>query len=147
MKHSTLDELERVALVRPEQPPRPPMSRTERLEHWAELLESEPDRPLATLHGTEYQAPETRAAMRSAQSAISVAFDDPTLRAEGMRDDTYGEAKRFFELSDWQLHEIVCHCHFGTTMTADAAARRVRTAIAGREPPGLLERMRQVIGR
>jgi hypothetical protein len=123
------------------------MSRNERLEHWAELLESEPDRPLATLHGTEYQAAETRATMRCAQSPISIAFDDPTLRAEGLNNDTYGEAKRFFELSDWQLHEIVCHCHFGATMTAEVAARRVRAAIAGRPVPGFLDRMRHAMGR
>jgi hypothetical protein len=147
MKHSTLDQLQRVASVRIDEPPRPPMSRNERLEYWAELLESEPDRPLATLHGTEYQAPETRAVMRCAQSAISIAFDDPTLRAEGMKNDTYGEAKRFFDLSDWQLHGIVCHCHFGASMTAEVAAQRVRTAITGKPLPGLLERMRQVIGR
>jgi hypothetical protein len=146
MKHTTLDQLQRVATVRIDQPPRHPMSRNERLEHWAELLELEPDRPLATLHGTEYQAPGTRAAMRCAQSPITIAFEDPTLRAEGMKDDTYGEAKRFFDLSDWQLHEIVCHCHFGATMTAEVAARRVRTAIAGKQPPGFLERMRHVIG-
>jgi hypothetical protein len=147
MKHSTLDQLQQVASVQFEQPPRPPMSRTERLEYWAELLESEPDRPLATLHGTEYQAPETRAAMRCAQSPISIAFNDPTLRAEGLKDDTYGEARRFFELSDWQLHEIVCHCHFGASMTAGVAARRVRSAIVGRPLPGILDRMRHVIGR
>ena len=85
--------------------------------------------------------------MRCAQSAISIAFDDPTLRAEGMKNDSYGEAKRFFDLSDWQLHEIVCHCHFGANMTAEVAARRVRTAIAGKPLPGLLERMRHVISR
>jgi hypothetical protein len=147
MKHSTVDQLQRVASVHLEQPPRLPLSRNERLEHWAELLESEPDRPLATLHGTEYQAAETRATMRCAQSPISIAFDDPTLRAEGLKNDTYGEAKRFFELSDWQLHEIVCHCHFGATMTAEVAARRVRAAIAGRPVPGFLDRMRHAMGR
>ena len=67
--------------------------------------------------------------MSTPDSPIAVAFNDPVLRAEGMKDDTYGEARRFFDLTDWQLHEIVCHCHFGDTMVAKTAARRVRNAI------------------
>jgi hypothetical protein len=35
---------------------------------------------------------------------------------------SYSEAKRFFELSDWQLHEIACSCHTGATMQAGWAA-------------------------
>ncbi|MDP9812634.1 hypothetical protein J2W42_005504 [Rhizobium tibeticum] len=47
---------------------------------------------------------------------IAVAYEDAVFRAEGLSDDTYGEAKRFFELSDWQLHRFVCSCHSGTTV-------------------------------
>ena len=125
MKHTTLDQIGHVAAVHAGRPPSPPLSRTERLERWANLLERQPDRPLATLEGTEYLTKVTRMMLRCAQSPISVAFDDPVLRQAGMRNDTYGEAKRFFQLSDWQLHEIVCYCHFGGTMRADAAGRRV----------------------
>ncbi|TGR74211.1 hypothetical protein EN836_33420, partial [Mesorhizobium sp. M1C.F.Ca.ET.193.01.1.1] len=57
--------------------------------------------------------------------------DDPLLRAAGLRSDTYGEAKRFFELSDWQLHDVVCSCHTGATMQASWAAARVRRIIRG----------------
>ena len=70
--------------------------------------------------------------MRGAGSPITVAFEDPILRAEGLKDDTYGEAKRFFEMTDLQLHEIVCHCHVGATMHASRAAHRVRAAIRGK---------------
>jgi hypothetical protein len=143
MKHTTLEEMQQVASVVAEQPTPPPMSRSERLEHWARLLERQPDRLLATLHGTEYQTGETQAAMRCDNSPISVAFADPALRAQGLKDETYGEAKKFFELSDWQLHEIVCYCHFGGSMTSGVAARRVRSTI---DPhPGILNRMRQAI--
>ena len=48
------------------------------------------------------------------------------LRAAGLEDDTYGEAKRFFELSDRQLHKIVCFCHFGTALSAGETARYIR---------------------
>ena len=52
MKHNTLDALQRVAQVRPEQSRTAPMTRSERLERWAELLEREPKRLLATFPGT-----------------------------------------------------------------------------------------------
>ena len=60
-----------------------------------------------------------------------MAFADPVLRLQGMQSDTYGEAKRFFELSDRALHNIVCYCHVGATMQAGRAARYVRFAIEG----------------
>jgi hypothetical protein len=63
-----------------------------------------------------------------------------------MRNDSYGEAKRFFEISDWQLHDILCYCHYGSTMTAETAAKRVRAAAAAKAPGGLLNRVRQAIG-
>ncbi len=81
--------------------------------------------------------------MRGAGSAITVAFEDSLLRTEGLKDDTYGEAKRFFELTDWQLHDIVCYCHFGATMSAGTAARRIRAAIGGR--PNVFTRMRDAM--
>ena len=43
--------------------------------------------------------------MRGDDTPISLAFRNPVLRASGMTNDTYGEAKRFFELSDGQLHD------------------------------------------
>jgi hypothetical protein len=145
MKHNTLDALQRVAQVRPEQSRTAPMTRSERLERWAELLERQPRRLLATFPGTEYQTAERRDVMRGDDSPISVAFGDPILRSEGMRDDTYGEAKRFFEVSDWQLHDILCYCHYGASMTAETAARGVRAAIHSRNAAGLLSRVRQAI--
>jgi hypothetical protein len=41
-----------------------------------------------------------RDALRATDSPISVAFADPILRAAGLKDDTYGEAERFFEITD-----------------------------------------------
>jgi hypothetical protein len=40
------------------------------------------------------------------------------------------------------LHDIVCYCHFGETMRADVAARRVRAAMNGQN---LFGRLRHVI--
>lgn len=130
MKHQSLEELHAVAEVRPDL--QPGMTRTQRLERWAHLLERQPMRLLTALEGTEYRPLPERNTMRSTGSPISVAFEDPILRDDGLADDSYGEAKRYFELSDHQLHEIVCYCHVGTSMAASRAAHCVRSAIEGR---------------
>ena len=128
MKYHTLEQLEEVALVR-EQPTTPSLSKAERLERWAELLEARSHSRLRTLVGTEYHDEAARAEMRAPNSPISIAFNDPLLRAAGLRDDTYGEAKRFFEITDWDLHRTLCHCHFGRTVEASEAARAVRSML------------------
>lgn len=129
MKYQTVDQLNAVADVHAEAAVLF-ASRGQRLERWAQLLEQDPGRRLMALAGTEYATPEVRERMRSTGSPITVAFEDPIFRAQGLQDDTYGEAKRFFELSDWQLHEVVCHCHVGANLPARWAASRVRAAIS-----------------
>jgi hypothetical protein len=143
MKHQSQEELQRAAIVHTDHPIRP-MSRTERLDRWAELLERDPGRRLATLPGTEYQTAATRGKMRSLGSPLSVAAEDPVFRTEGLKDDSYGEAKRFFELTDRDLHRIVCYCHHGATITGASAARFVRAATGGQDQSGLFARMRDV---
>jgi hypothetical protein len=129
MRHQTLDQLQTVAEIGSD-PPRLPMTRQQRLLRWAELLEQRGDRSLLALAGTEYQPPILREIMRSPGSALTVAAEDPLLHAEGLKDDTYGEAKRFFEASDMQLHDIVCYCHVGAMMPGSRAAQMVRSVIA-----------------
>jgi hypothetical protein len=58
-----------------------------------------------------------RDALRGIDSPISVAFADPILRAAGPEDDTYGEAKRFFEITEGELHDVLCFCHHGDGMS------------------------------
>lgn len=128
MKHQTLDQLQTIAEVEPFST-YPIMTRQQRMERWADLLEEHPERRLGALTGTEHQRGEDRNAIRSENSPITVAFEDPILRSLGLKNDTYGEAKRFFELTDWQLHDIVCSCHVGTTMRGQWAAARVRRTI------------------
>ncbi|MDP9813561.1 hypothetical protein J2W42_006435 [Rhizobium tibeticum] len=111
-------------------------TREARLLRWAELLEKTPDRRLRTLPETEYQPASVRDRMRCADSPIAVAYEDAVFRAEGLKDDTYGQAKRFFELTDWQLHGFVCSCHSGATVRSGSAAQCLRRA--ARPNPGLL---------
>ncbi|KQU72453.1 hypothetical protein ASC75_23870 [Aminobacter sp. DSM 101952] len=132
MKHHSIEQLQGLADIQTLLP----MTRTERLERWARLLEHQPDRCLGTLPGTEFAPRTERLAMRIPGSPLTVAFEDPAFRAAGLADDSYGEAKRFFDLSDGQLHDIVCYCHHGDAVRGATAARRVRAAI------GLWQRIR-----
>ena len=81
MKHQTVEQLRLVAEV--ETFPAQTLTRKERLERWAELLERNPHWHLSTLRQTEHQSPSVRANMRGDGSPISVAFSDPVLRAAG----------------------------------------------------------------
>src|SRR4051794_23365579 len=145
MEYRTSKELERVAELYVEPPQVVELTPTERLERWAKLLEGHPRRHLSTLNGTEYFAASVRDELRCDDSPISVAFADPMLRAAGMKDDTYGEAKRFFSLSDRQLHAVLCYCHLGAMTTADSTARRVRALIGGGAPQSFWGRAWRVV--
>ena len=125
MEHRPLTELGWVASVTPARPARS-LSRRERLDRWAELLEQDPERLLATLDEIEFKPKAVRRAMRADGSALSVAYSDPVLRADGMASDRLGDATAFFDLSDQDAHIVLCSCHGGATMRADEAARRVR---------------------
>lgn len=145
MQHRTFEQLKRMASIHSITWPQAklavkPMAQRERLERWAFLLRQRPNRRLHSLPGTEFEPPERRAMMRHNNSPISVAFDDPTLRAAGLRDDTYGEARRFFGLTDTQLHNIVCFCRSGEFISATTAGYGVRAAIVTSMPPSLIER-------
>lgn len=98
MRHQTLEELRALGAIKANYQ-LSEMSRSQRLERWAELLEQIADRRLSTLHATEFRSEAVRAQQRSDGSPISIAFEDLILRAAGLQNDTYGEAKRFFELS------------------------------------------------
>jgi hypothetical protein len=143
MKHVTLEELQNVAVV--SEAPRP-LTRAERIARWAELLEARGSDRLATLVGTEFEPPAIRARMEAPNSPISVAFADPLLRQDGLTGANYGAARDYFGLSDWQLHEVVCHCHFGASMPASSAARRVRSLAASGDRPTLFSRVRALFG-
>ena len=140
MKLKTLEELKRVAEVRPPLT-RDRMSKRQRLERWAEVLERAPQRYLRSLFETEYMWPRRRYALREDNSPLTVAFRDPVLRAEGLQSDRYGDVLKFFELSNGELHDIVCYCHHGATMSPKAVARRVRAAAVQTERKSFARRM------
>ena len=124
MKHTPVSEISRVADVHAIAP-RPPLTRVQRLERWAEALEREPDRMLASLEEIEWKSEDERGAMRADGSALTVAYEDPVLRTEGLGSDRLGDAATFFRLTDAEAHFALCSCVYGHSMQAGVAARRV----------------------
>jgi len=147
MQYKTVEQLERRAKVQRDGPAiHRAMSRVERLERWAQLLERKPHRRLNVLWETEYQRPVERAAMRCDNSALTVAFENPEFRAAGLADDTFETAKRFFSLSDRELHEIVCSCRFGQFLEARDAAAAVRRTLRRPSGMGVFSRVIRYLG-
>jgi hypothetical protein len=103
----------------------PGLSRRDRLERWAEALARQPA-PLRTIPDVEYGPRQEREARRADRSPLTVAYEDPVLRAAGLRGDTIGDAAAFFGLSHGQLHDLVCWCHHGASMDRRATAAEVR---------------------
>jgi len=73
-----------------------PLSKSERLEHWAEALEPRGRSASQDTVEIEHAPPVKRAALRADDSLLTVAFNDPGLRAEGLAGDTVGDAVAFF---------------------------------------------------
>jgi hypothetical protein len=122
MEHRTSAELESFAeVIRPQK-----LSRKELLDRWALALETRKGARLCTLRETEHIPAKERSALRQDNSPLTVAFEDPVLRSAGLTSDRYGDVADFFGLSHWQLHDVVCNCHFGESVEAELVAARVR---------------------
>ena len=105
MEHRTSADLRGFAeVIHPQK-----LSKKELLERWALALKQRKGARLNTLRETEYKPVKERLALRQDNSPLTVAFEDPVLRSAGLTNDTFGEVARFFGLSHWQLHEVVCN--------------------------------------
>src|SRR5215210_2146480 len=125
MEHKPLVELQAIADLRfPET--QTPTTREQRLERWIELLRSDPERRLRSLHEIEHLSTACRRACRADDSPLTVAYKDPALRSAGLRSDRVGDCTDFFELSDEQMHHAFCSCHVGIRVTGSDAAQRLR---------------------
>lgn len=124
MEHKPVDKLRSVAEVR--EVKQGFLSRRERLERWADLLERDPRRRLRSLGEIEFTPEEKRPELRSDESPLTVAFEDSVLRADGLRSDTLGDAMEFFDLSERSAHRLLCSCMNGWSMDAGSTARKVR---------------------
>jgi hypothetical protein len=125
MEHKTTAQLREIAEIKPAKI----LTRRERLDRWAELLERDPRARLRTLDEIEWQPKAKRASMRADGSPFSVAYADPVLRAAGLEGDTLGDAMRFFEMSEHEAHRVVCFCMHGRTVEGRRAADSVRAIV------------------
>ena len=124
------------------------IDRGDRLRRWADLLEREPTRRLPTLHHLEFASAADRPGQRVAGSSLSVAFADPFLRASGLEDDTYGQARAFFGLSERQAHRLLCSCVNGPAVEGHRMAAKLRRIASGETAwTGLLRTVRGALAR
>jgi hypothetical protein len=121
MRYRSVGQLAGEADVLPELPS---LSRQARLERWAEALARQPG-CLHAVPDVEHGRRREREARRADRSPLTVAHEDPVLRAAGLRGDTIGDAAAFFGLSHAQLHHLVCYCHHGLTMDPQVTAAEV----------------------
>lgn len=141
MKYKSLEQIAREADIHAG----PALSRRQRLERWAKLLEQQPERRLSTIEGTEFGTRRERAAKRADNSPLTVAFEDPVLRAEGLQGDRVGDAIEFFNLSEGELHRLVCYCHYGLMIAPGTVASRLRI-MARRAEASTLPPRRMIVG-
>lgn len=144
MERVSLDQLSTKASISRNLPRTSALSRPQRLERWSELLARDPHRMLNTFPQTEYMDARIRDGMRCADSALTIAFEDPVLREAGLTDDSYGTAKLFFGLSDRHMHWIVCYCHHGLSVRAGVLAPVVRSVVPRAPRAGVLGWMKRL---
>ena len=133
MEHRTLDEIRRTALTAPFETPTTRMTRRERLERWAIVLERHGG-PLMPLMRVEYLPEHARRMLRGDDTPLTLAYKDPVLKAEGLKSDRLGDGMAFFELTDQEAHHLLCDCHYCGTMSGENVAARVRFTANG---PGI----------
>ena len=106
------------------------MTRRDRLERWAVVLEDAKLANLTPFRDVELLPPEEREGLRAANSPLSLAYNDPALRRAGLGSDRFGDGAAFFGLSRYQAHRVLCSCGYFGTMRASEVARRIRRLAA-----------------
>ena len=64
---------------------------------------------------------------------MAIAYEDPLMRWDGLRDDSLGEGMAFFHLSFREAHALFCECgylHSAEKNWATAVAKRIRATAA-----------------
>ncbi len=107
------------------------LNRRQKIERWAVVLDQHGG-PLNAPRGIEYLPDAQRRAYHNSNSPISVAFNDPLLRAAGLAGDTLGDAMDFFEFNSNDAHQLLCDCHYLGAMTGHGLARRLRQYVGGK---------------
>ena len=124
MEHKPFVELQAIAEVRSPDA-QEWISREQRLERWIALLRADPERKLRSLNEIEHLPQASRRECRSENSPLTVAYEDPILRAAGLKSDRVGDCTDFFDLSDREMHFAFCSCHVGARLSSYEAAERL----------------------
>lgn len=105
------------------------LTRKEKLLRWADLIRAE-TRPFWIFHMLEDWHRVRLASPMASQgypdgyaTAFGVAAADPVFRAAGLAGDSVTQAMKFFDLSQWDIHEFSCDC--GGVLSQDQMADRV----------------------
>ena len=130
MQHLSQDQL--LAMAQPI-----PMSRDDKLERWASLIEASSNR-IFLFHGLEYQSQYELDRLAHPGSAFALAAGDPVLKEAGLNTDTVGAAMRFFELSKDDIHAFSCYC--GGNISNATMAARIR-GLKSSQPTTILNRL------
>lgn len=125
MRHQIPEQIISTAELLPLLEKPTPLSRSERLDLWARALERH-DGPLFALRRLEYLPQDELRAYRGANTPLVIAYEEPTLRAQGLAGDSLGDVMDFFELSDREAHLLLCDCHYRGAMTGAGLARHIR---------------------
>ncbi|WP_274427043.1 hypothetical protein [Chelativorans sp. YIM 93263] len=131
MKHQSPQEIAAIATAYPA-PEQQKMSQRERIERWAALLDAHGG-PLNALREIEYLTPADRRAYRDSNTPLTIAYEDQTLRDEGLKSDGLGDASDFFGINDSDAHRLLCDCHYLGRMTGPVVASALRRYIARKE--------------
>ncbi|MHA6731408.1 hypothetical protein [Devosia sp. A369] len=110
-----------------------PMSRHERLTRWADALESHAG-PLNALRRIEYLSADEQRQYSGINTPLTVAFNEPSLSAEGLASDRLGDTMDFFGMTADEAHHLFCDCHYMGSMTGAGLARRLRSYAEDRGP-------------
>ncbi|MGE5271349.1 MAG: hypothetical protein ACM3JG_16935 [Thiohalocapsa sp.] len=113
------------------------MSRYDRLQRWADVLQQRTALNLTPFRDVEWLPRSERDGVRTANSPLALAYQDPVLRRAGLESDRFGDGAAFFGLSRGQAHRILCSCGYFGTMRSTEVARRIRS-LAARERLRLL---------
>ncbi|MDB5597793.1 MAG: hypothetical protein JWM36_4754 [Hyphomicrobiales bacterium] len=139
MEFKSLADLRHIAEITPVVPK---LTRAQKIEIWVKALEREPTRVLNPLPEIEWVPPAQRNGLRVDGSPLTVAFEQPALRAAGLSSDTLGDALAFFDLTGPEAHDTLCSCRYGRTMRAGDAAKRI-SKLAG---TGMFASLRHWLG-
>lgn len=147
MKHQIPDEIIATSELIPLVTEPAQLSRWERLHLWADALEAHHG-PLSALRRLEYLSPDELRTYRGANTPLTIAFDNPALRAAGLSGDSLGDAMDFFELTDRDAHRMLCDCHYHGAMTGSGLAQRIRAHARSTERRARWSRaLRRMLGR